>query len=134
MGLFKNIFKKKEGGTLVGNLVRKVANSASSGVLGNGLAMIGPDRDQQDVHNDVVQGLAVGLGSGLVNGVYAAQNNGGLAPEKFVTNVQDAATKSVIKNAWDNYKPKIVKYGLIIVGVIVAWKMFGHQISGKRRY
>lgn len=40
MGLFKNLFKRKKGGTLVGNLIRGVANSATGGILGNGSMLI----------------------------------------------------------------------------------------------
>lgn len=36
MGFFKNIFKKKKGGTFFGNLLRGASNKLSGGVLGNG--------------------------------------------------------------------------------------------------
>ena len=36
MGFFKNIFKRKKGGTTVGNLIRGVASSVTNGAFGNG--------------------------------------------------------------------------------------------------
>lgn len=36
MSFFKNLFKRKAGGTFVGNLLRGVANKATKGKLGNG--------------------------------------------------------------------------------------------------
>lgn len=38
--MFKNLFKKKPGGTFFGNMIRVAANKASNGVLGNGANMI----------------------------------------------------------------------------------------------
>lgn len=36
MGFFKNIFKRKKGGTFFGNLIRGVASTATGGLLGTG--------------------------------------------------------------------------------------------------
>jgi hypothetical protein len=36
MGFFKKLFKRKKGGTFLGNLFRGVVNKASGGLLGNG--------------------------------------------------------------------------------------------------
>lgn len=46
MGFFKNIFKGKEGGTFVGNLLRKGSNWASGGLLGNGAQLAKRDRER----------------------------------------------------------------------------------------
>jgi hypothetical protein len=40
MGFLSKVFKKKKGGTLFGNLIRGVANTASGGILGNGAQML----------------------------------------------------------------------------------------------
>lgn len=40
MSFISNIFKKKPGGTTVGNLIRGVASKATSGALGNGAGII----------------------------------------------------------------------------------------------
>jgi len=36
MGFFGRLFRRKRGGTFVGNLIRRVANHYSKGILGNG--------------------------------------------------------------------------------------------------
>lgn len=40
MSFFKNIFKKKKGGTLVGNLLRSTASAYTGGILGQGANML----------------------------------------------------------------------------------------------
>lgn len=39
MGLLKKVFKRKEGGTFLGNMIRKVASSYTGGILGSGAQM-----------------------------------------------------------------------------------------------
>ena len=39
MGFFKKLFKRKKGGTFVGNLIRKVSSKATGGVLGSGAGL-----------------------------------------------------------------------------------------------
>lgn len=53
MGFLSNIFKKKPGGTVVGNLIRGVVNKASSGVLGTGAGMISQKDYDKRVLTDV---------------------------------------------------------------------------------
>lgn len=36
MGFFSNLFKRKRGGTFVGNLIRRIAHARTGGLLGNG--------------------------------------------------------------------------------------------------
>lgn len=43
MSFLKNIFKKKPGGTLVGNLLRVGVNKASGGIMGTGANMLPAD-------------------------------------------------------------------------------------------
>lgn len=40
MSFLKNLFKKKPGGTVFGNLLRAASNKATGGILGNGANMI----------------------------------------------------------------------------------------------
>lgn len=50
MSFFKNLFKRKPGGTFFGNLLRGVANKATGGLLGNGAMMISQeDADKRDL-------------------------------------------------------------------------------------
>lgn len=36
MSFFSNLFKRKRGGTFVGNMIRRVASSKTYGILGSG--------------------------------------------------------------------------------------------------
>lgn len=50
MSFISKLFKRKPGGTVIGNLIRGVANTASGGVLGNGQMMITQqDADKRDL-------------------------------------------------------------------------------------
>lgn len=46
MGFFKNLFKRKEGGTFVGNLFRSVAKPLTGGVLGSGAGLAKWEQEQ----------------------------------------------------------------------------------------
>lgn len=43
MSFFKDLFKRKPGGTFLGNLLRSAAHTASGGMLGNGAMMLKSD-------------------------------------------------------------------------------------------
>lgn len=47
MGLFKSLFGKKPGGSIVGNLLRGAANKATGGILGNGVALAARNQREQ---------------------------------------------------------------------------------------
>lgn len=47
MGFLGKLFKRKKGGTLVGNLIRGVANTASGGILGNGQQLLKDEPEQK---------------------------------------------------------------------------------------
>lgn len=48
MGFFSNLFKRKPGGTLLGNLARGVLNKATGGILGNGSQLAKWEREQAE--------------------------------------------------------------------------------------
>lgn len=52
---FKDLFKKKEGGTFVGNLIRGAANKATGGMLGNGVML----------SKNATEAIATGVGAGV---------------------------------------------------------------------
>lgn len=56
MGFFKDLFKRKKGGTLVGNLIRGVASSATGGVLGNGTQLRAWEAEQEAKKFDALNG------------------------------------------------------------------------------
>ena len=52
MAFLGGLFKRKPGGTLIGNLFRKVANAATGGILGNGAGMITQEEaDARDLND-----------------------------------------------------------------------------------
>ena len=66
MGFFKKLFKRKKGGTFVGNLIRKVAKNKTGGILGNGAGLRRWERRQKakekqtmsrNIANDITQQL-----------------------------------------------------------------------------
>lgn len=56
MGFFSNLFKRKKGGTFVGNIIRGLANHYSYGVLGNGNDLNNWEQEQQN---------SIGTGGGV---------------------------------------------------------------------
>jgi len=96
------VFKRKEGGTVVGNLLRTAANSASKGILGNGVMMLKPGQTKEESAAYMQQQLTDGLynaGAGYVAG--KAVNDG--------KKIDDPTTKT-----------KILKYIGIGVGSLVG--------------
>ena len=86
MGFLKNIFKRKKGGTLVGNLLRGVSSAATGGILGSGagLAAWEAKQDQKELEQ-YRQAQLDGrqMGANLVNNVAVpamASANGGNTP------------------------------------------------------
>lgn len=60
----KNVFKRKVGGTVAGNLLRGVAKNYTGGLLGNGAMMLRENEAQSD-YQDRVEELAAGAASGV---------------------------------------------------------------------
>ena len=52
MGFFSNIFKKKKGGTLFGNLLRGAASTATGGILGSGAGLAKWEAEQEQIEYD----------------------------------------------------------------------------------
>lgn len=76
MGFLSGLFKRKKGGTFVGNLIRGVANKATGGVLGNGAdlakweaeqAQKEFDKQYQETKAKLAQNQAYNQGSTLGN-------------------------------------------------------------------
>lgn len=53
MAFLSTVFKKKPGGTMVGNLLRTTANRASGGVLGNGASIISQEDFDKNTLTDL---------------------------------------------------------------------------------
>lgn len=99
MGLFSNIFKKKPGGTMVGNLLRGVSSNFTGGMLGSGANRIELGQTKTNAQ------LAAEAGLPANN---AALN---MAASAVMSNEQvQAAAKAA---AWAKYKPFVIGGGII---------------------
>jgi hypothetical protein len=84
-GFLKKIFKRKVGGTMVGNLLRKVSNQMSGGVLGNGMMKLqagetvaeSNDRIADRLSNVVAAGVVADKTTGFIDEVQSKIKQGG---------------------------------------------------------
>ena len=126
MGFFKNIFKKKKGGTLVGNLLRGVSSAATGGILGSGAGLAKWEAEQEQKEMERLYGKASlpavsgggvaydgrQIGRNLVNGVVvpAAASNGGAGG----SNIGENVILETLKKRW-----YYVLGGLIVFGGLI---------------
>jgi len=100
MSAFSDLFKRKVGGTVVGNMLRGVVSNFSGGLLGNGLFML-KDGQTVDQNNQSAQ-------HSITNGIIASN----------ITN-QSNNTMDNIKNFVKNNK--VVTY---ITAMVVAFLVY----------
>lgn len=119
MGFLSNIFKKKKGGTFVGNLLRGGASAFTGGLLGSGAGLQKWEAEQaQKEQEQMFQQLAqqnqgYNVGQNLVKGVAvpAMANGGGNQP-----NVGESVFMETMKKRW--YIPAGV---IAFVGGLAYW-------------
>ena len=118
MSFFKKLFKRKKGGTFIGNLIRGVANKATGGILGNGVGLAKWEAKQEkkeynkavqdEVNKRLKQSQAYNQGvnyGGQAMGQLTPMTQpyvGGLAPKSY-TNETAATTTSAkdwLKKNW----------------------------------
>lgn len=116
MGFFKSIFKKKKGGTLVGNLIRSVASGYTGGVLGSGANMIPLDDEPQKQNVQTSQELAQKIVSKTIN------------PQELEA-VKDVKNKTFIEGLKQNIG--YVIGGLVVLGCIV-WLIASRKKTSKK--
>ena len=104
MGFFKNIFKKKKGGTFVGNLIRGVASTATGGVLGSGAGLANWEAEQEakelnalkaQIASQQKQINAKQFGADLVNSAIKNGTGGQTDP-----NVGESIVLTTLKKWW----------------------------------
>lgn len=138
MGFFKDIFKKKKGGTFVGNLIRKTAYEASGGLFGSGKGLNkwetsqgynptlfvkgGPpvvhDMAQNPDDTDtIINELGTGLGKPFADKINNSQT------------IKDA--KMTLTMNW--LKKNAVKIGIAIVAIVLASRYLGRKPKGVGR-
>lgn len=154
MGFLKKLFKKKKGGTKLGNLIRGVANKVSGGKLGTGKNMLKVD----EVPNDDLSQATASLiktgsykdgsvvGAQLVDIASNAINNGldkergtdsllggGLA---ILDNFGQKTATDYTKNRVMDFIKKYWVWVVFPVGLVIVWKlvkMIFPKMGGKKR-
>ncbi|AGO49231.1 structural protein [Cellulophaga phage phi18:4] len=135
MGFFKNIFKKKKGGTFLGNLVRGVSSSATGGILGSGAGLAKWEAEQAQKEQDAMVAQQVQNSS-----AYKVGTAVGLQAKPYVDAVKNSeevadAKKSMIldwlKTNWIKLLIPIVLLTLLVVWLIRRNKN-GNQSGGTR--
>lgn len=94
MSFLSKIFKKKKGGTLVGNLIRGVANSASGGILGNGQNMK-KDEPSEQIQLPITQNPTYQAGQNIGQKV-----NDAVYQIPQVQQIQASVQKEWLKKNW----------------------------------
>lgn len=127
----KDLFKRKPGGTFVGNLLRGAANKASGGVLGNGAMMITQEQaDIRDLSNDAYIAKYGKTKEGVIVAPQSVNNQIASVDQRF-----DAAGKPVLKEAakpiWKKALSALVS-GLAIAGGV--WGLLRKESRRKTRY
>jgi len=130
MGFLSGLFKKKAGGTMVGNLLRGVVNKATNGILGNGAGII--NQEQEDIlylpDTDFIAKY------GYTKAVIQKQMETGVAPPPLIpinpaqSNQIETTNSNPMQKVTDFFKTKsgkIVGYILIAGIVVFLWKNYG---------
>jgi len=104
MALFKNLFKRKEGGTFFGNLVRGASNFLPFG-LGGVYNSVNPVKMDEPLLSSANRGAAASLGPAVVGGTTPGMlsngtYNGGNLPTAHVVASRIATPQDVVKK-WE---------------------------------
>lgn len=84
-GFLKKLFKRKPGGTMIGNLLRKVSNQMTGGVLGNGMMKLqegetveqSNDRIADRLSNVATAGIMADKATGFVDDLHSKLKQSG---------------------------------------------------------
>lgn len=127
MSFISNLFKKKPGGTAIGNLFRKAANTATGGILGNGANMI----TQQEYDKKNITDAEYEMKYGLTKTGQYVNNQ---PPNEQQKKAADATAKlspgEWFKKYWYIALGGIVGFVLLVWGIIKLSKKSGRRRGG----
>ncbi len=135
MGLLKNIFKKKPGGTFVGNLIRGVASKVTGGI--SDLVLKAPSGAVDPQQAQVVENVATPIAQQVNKTVIPVLNAELGNPNGTVQDVATSIVESSTKTAMQTVKEQLKKYWwiLLIPGGLLLWwivKKLRHHKSSRR--
>ena len=115
MGFLDGLFKKKRGGTFVGNLLRGGVNTVTDGLLGNGSALAKWEAEQDEL--DYKEQYKKRNGSLLENGAFNIGNQLGGIVDRHTPPIDEDIKKNVRDNAIGIL---LKKYAFHIVGGVAV--------------
>jgi hypothetical protein len=144
MALLKTLFKKKAGGTFVGNLIRSTASKFSGGISDLVLKappLNAPSGSTEQIKNQqqlqVVESYAKPLSQSLSKKVLPSINNALGNPSGSVQDVATSLVESSTLTAMQTVKQQLKKYWWVLLipgGLIIYWiiKKVKNSKSGTR--
>lgn len=118
IGMFTKLFKRKPGGTVVGNLIRQAANKISKGKLGNGAMMLRDGESTDEANNRLA--YQAGVASEAFNQSQSDANqlsDRGVLDEKTIT---ESFTKGTFAGIVKKNAGLIVAAGVGVLLLIVS--------------
>ena len=110
MGFFKKLFKRKKGGTLFGNLIRKVSSKATGGVLGSGSGLKRWEAEQAQKEQNQAISNAVAQATAGMKKTSSFQKIG----DDVMKDIEKEKKKEWLKkNWWMIAIPAVVMIGLV---------------------
>lgn len=114
MSFLSKLFKKKPGGTFVGNLIRTVVGKKSSGAVGNGAMLEQPQETQAEYDARMLQAAGAGLAAAQNAAIY---NQG--VPAQPLQAVQNGFLTQTVKT---NLLPIVGGLIAIILAIVLIFK------------
>ena len=140
MGFFKKLFKKKRGGSFVGNLIRGVASNATGGILGSGAGLAKWEAKQDQKEYDAALQKAVNeklqQNAAFIKGQQTAQNNGlSNIPDRYLDTPQGKKAKNTVVKSWfkDNWWKVVIPAVALLFGVFHFAKKSAQKPKTRRR-
>jgi len=119
------IFKRKEGGTALGNTLRGILNKATGGVLGNGLLMKKSGTTQQQTVDDLKSIAAAAADAAILKSASITQ------PETKVEQNNPTTMKEKLLNLWATKKSWVIA-GIVVVAGLIVFIVKRHKSAGRK--
>lgn len=133
MGAFKNLFKRKEGGTPLGNTIRGILKSTTNGLLGNGLLMKKAGETKAQENDRIIQSVSAGVGAtsqqnAAMGGAYVGN------PTPAEISAEKGAKKGAI-GTWitNNWKKVAAIGGGVVAFFVIVFSVLKSKKKIRRR-